>query len=156
MCLSSWERLLPRPCSIQTIESLKRLVHLFSDVLKSVEFVLIEHNKINKAAIGKSFSLFYDTTFRDYDSAFPAPVELLSNLKKAFLLNEYWVPMSWNKDGVEVLVDDPRDLNKTDNIRALMKTNRINFTVAIREDIEKYIAQFFDGGPQARSKPVRC
>ena len=116
---------------------------------KSVEFVLIEHNKISKQAIGKSFSLFYDTKFREYDASFTVPVELLTNLKKAFLLNEFWVPMSWDKDGVEVLVDDPRDLNKTDNIKTLMKTNRINFTVAIREDIEQYIRHFFDGDQTA-------
>ncbi len=36
-------------------------------------------------------------------------------------------------------------MNKTDNIKALMKTSRINFTVAIREDIEQYIKLFFDG-----------
>jgi type II secretory ATPase GspE/PulE/Tfp pilus assembly ATPase PilB-like protein len=129
-----------------TTDQLQQAFALAKKMNKSVEFVLIEHNKINKAAIGKSFSLFYDTPFRDYDAAITAPVELLSNLKKAFLLNEYWVPMSWDKEGVEVLVDDPRDLNKTDNIRALMKTSRINFTVAIREDIEKFITQFFDGG----------
>ena len=129
-----------------TTDQLQKAFALAKKMNKSVEFVLIEHNKINKAAIAKSFSLFYDTTFRDYDPALAAPVELLSNLKKTFLLNEYWVPMSWDKEGVEVLVDDPRDLNKTDNIKALMKTSRINFTVAIREDIEKYIAQFFDGG----------
>jgi type II secretory ATPase GspE/PulE/Tfp pilus assembly ATPase PilB-like protein len=116
---------------------------------KSVEFVLIENNKISKQDIGKSFSLFYDTKFRDYDASFTVPVELLTNLKKAFLLNEFWVPMSWDKDGVEILVDDPRDLNKTDNIKALMKTSRINFTVAIREDIEQYIRHFFDGDQAA-------
>jgi type II secretory ATPase GspE/PulE/Tfp pilus assembly ATPase PilB-like protein/tetratricopeptide (TPR) repeat protein len=137
-----------------TTDGLQQAFALAKKMNKSVEFVLIEHNKINKTAIGKSFSLFYDTTFRDYDSSFPAPVELLSNLKKAFLLNEYWVPMSWDKEGVEVLVDDPRDLNKTDNIRALMKTNRINFTVAIREDIEKYISQFFDGGAATSESAV--
>jgi type II secretory ATPase GspE/PulE/Tfp pilus assembly ATPase PilB-like protein len=135
-----------------TTDELQKAFALAKKMNKSVEFVLIEHNKINKEVIGKSFSLFYDTTFRDYDSSFPAPVELLSNLKKSFLLNECWVPMSWDKDGVEVLVNDPRDLNKTDNIKALMKTNRINFTVAIREDIEKFISQFFDGGPQAGEK----
>jgi tetratricopeptide (TPR) repeat protein len=128
-----------------TTDQLQQAFALAKKMKKSVEFVLIEHNKINKAAIGKSFSLFYDTSFRQYDPAFTAPVELLSNLKKTFLLNEYWVPMSWDKEGVEILVDDPRDLNKTDNIRALMKTRRINFTVAIREDIEQYIKQFFDG-----------
>ena len=132
-----------------TTQQLQQAFALAKKMNKSVEFVLIEHNKINKAAIGKSFSLFYDTQFRDYDPSFTVPVELLSNLKKAFLLNEYWVPMTWDKEGVEILVDDPRDLNKTDNIRALMKTNRINFTVAIREDIEQYIKLFFEGGQQA-------
>ena len=129
-----------------TTDQLQKAFALAKKMNRSVEFVLIEHNKISKAAIGKSFSLFYDTTFREFDAAFTAPVELLSNLKKAFLLNEYWVPMSWDKDGVEILVDDPRDLNKTDNIKALMKTSRINFTVAIREDIEQFIKNFFDGG----------
>jgi type II secretory ATPase GspE/PulE/Tfp pilus assembly ATPase PilB-like protein/tetratricopeptide (TPR) repeat protein len=132
-----------------TTEQLQQAFALAKKMNKSVEFVLIEHNKINKAAIGKSFSLFFDTHFRDYDPSFTVPVELLSNLKKAFLLNEYWVPMSWDKEGVEILVDDPRDLNKTDNIKALMKTSRINFTVAIREDIEQYINRFFDSGQHA-------
>ena len=131
---------------IVTTDQLQQAFALSKKMNKSVEFVLTEHNKIGKAAIGKSFSLFYDTTFHEYDPNFTVPVELLSNLKKAFLLNEYWVPMAWDKDGVEILVDDPRDLNKTDNIKALMKTGRINFTVAIREDIEQYIKLFFDGG----------
>jgi type II secretory ATPase GspE/PulE/Tfp pilus assembly ATPase PilB-like protein len=132
-----------------TTEKLQQAFTLAKKMNKSVEFVLIEHNKINKTAIGKSFSLFYDTQFRDYDPSITVPVELLSNLKKTFLLNECWVPISWDKDGVEILVDDPRDLNKTDNIKSLMKTNQINFTVAIREDIEQYIKLFFDG-----SQPV--
>jgi type II secretory ATPase GspE/PulE/Tfp pilus assembly ATPase PilB-like protein len=132
-----------------TTDQLQKAFGLAKQMNKSVEFVLIEHNKIRKTAIAKSFSLFYDTIFREFDPSFTTPVELLSNLKKAFLLNEYWVPMSWDKEGVEILVDDPRDLNKTDNIKTLMKTSRINFTVAIREDIEQYINKFFDGGPAA-------
>ena len=133
-----------------TTDELQKAFALSKQMNKSVEHVLIENNKIKKTAIGKSFSLFYDTTFREFDPKFTVPVELLSNLKKAFLLNEYWVPMSWDKDGVEILVDDPRDLNKTDNIRALMKTSRIHFTVAIREDIEQYIKRFFDGNAQTQ------
>ena len=132
-----------------TTDQLQQAFALAKKLNKSVEFVLIEHNKISKEAIGTSFSLFYDTKFRGYDASFTVPVELLTSLKKAFLLNEFWVPMNWDKDGVEVLVDDPRDLNKTDNIKALMKTTRINFTVAIREDIEQYIRHFFDGNQAA-------
>jgi type II secretory ATPase GspE/PulE/Tfp pilus assembly ATPase PilB-like protein/tetratricopeptide (TPR) repeat protein len=135
---------------IVTADQLQKAFALSKKTNKSVEHVLIEHFQVKKEAIGKSFSLFYDCSFREYDPDFPVPVELLSKLKKAFLLNEYWVPLSWDKDTIEILVDDPRDLNKTDNIKSLLKTGKINFCVAIREDIQKYIEYFFD----AKDSPV--
>lgn len=129
-----------------TTDKLQQAFALSKKMKKSVEFVLIEHLHIKKEAIGKSFSLFYGCPFRPYDSSFPIPVELLSNLKQSFLLNELWIPLSWGKEGVEILVDDPRNLNKTDNIRTLMKTGKINFSVAIREDIIEFIRHFFNQG----------
>ena len=41
-------------------------------------------------------------------------------------------------------MDDPKDLRKTDHIRALMGNQKILFSVAIKEDVEKYINHFFD------------
>jgi type II secretory ATPase GspE/PulE/Tfp pilus assembly ATPase PilB-like protein len=134
-----------------TTDQLQKAFTLSKKINRSVEHVLIEHFHVKKEAIGKSFSLFYGCPFREYDPAFPVPVELLPRLKKKFLLNEYWVPMTWEKDIVEILVDDPRDLNKTDNIKSLLKTDRINFSVAIREDIQEYINRFFDAG----QRPVK-
>jgi type II secretory ATPase GspE/PulE/Tfp pilus assembly ATPase PilB-like protein/tetratricopeptide (TPR) repeat protein len=130
--------------NIVTTDKLQQAFALSKKMNKSVEFVLLEHFHIDKDALGKSFSLFYGCPFRAYDPEFPVPTELLRNLKKAFLLNEIWIPLSWSNEGVEVLVDDPRDLNKTDNIKTLMKTRKINFSVAIREDIQEYIKLFFD------------
>jgi type II secretory ATPase GspE/PulE/Tfp pilus assembly ATPase PilB-like protein len=129
---------------IVTTDKLQQAFALSKKMNKSVEFVLLQHFHIKKEAIGKSFSLFYGCPFRAFDPEFPVPTELLRNLKKAFLLNEIWIPLSWSKDGVELLVDDPRDLNKTDNIKALMKTSKFNFSVAIREDIQEFIRLFFD------------
>ena len=70
------------------------------------------------------------------------------------MLNELWIPISWDKQGVEILVDDPRDLNKTDNIKTLMKTGKITFSVAIREDIQAFIRLFFDPNKQMGGKAV--
>jgi len=125
-------------------DQLQEAFALSKKMNKSVEFVLIEQFQINKESIGKSFSLFYGCSYRAYDASIPVPVELLANVKKAFLLNEIWVPLSWDKNGMEVLIDDPRDLNKTDNIKTLMRTTKINFSVAIREDIQQFIRNFFD------------
>jgi type II secretory ATPase GspE/PulE/Tfp pilus assembly ATPase PilB-like protein len=131
-----------------TTDKLQQAFALSKKMKKSVEYVLIEHFQVSKAAIGKSFSLYYGCPFRPYDEKFPVPVELLSNLKQAFLLNAVWIPLSWDKKGVEILVDDPRDLNKTDNIKTLMKTGKITFSVAIREDIQSFIRLFFDPNKQ--------
>jgi len=131
---------------IVTTDQLQKAFALSKKINKSIEFILIDQFKINKAEIGKSFSAFYGCPFRNYDQKIPAPVELLGNLKKAFLLNEIWIPLSWNKEGLEILVDDPKNLNKSDNIKTLMKTRKINFSVGIKEDIEDYIKRFFDAG----------
>jgi type II secretory ATPase GspE/PulE/Tfp pilus assembly ATPase PilB-like protein len=130
--------------NIVTSQQLQRAFGLSKKLNKSVEHVLIETYKIKKDVIGKAFEQFYGCKFRSFDPGMPAPVELLANLKKTFLLNEVWIPVSWSKDGIEVLVDDPRNLNKTDNIKALMKTAKIHFSVATREDIQAFISNFFN------------
>src|SRR3989339_1237384 len=101
---------------------------------KSVEMMLIESFKIKKEELGKSLSMFYNYPFKDYDPDIPIPVELISKLKKSFLLHYTWVPLSWGKNYLEILVDDPRDLRKTDHIRALMTNQKLRFSVGIRED----------------------
>ncbi len=135
-----------------TTDKLQQAFALSKKMKKSVEFVLIEHFHIKKEALGKSFSFYYGCPFRPYDDSFPVPVELLKNLKKTFLLNELWIPLSWDKNGVEILVDDPKNLNKTDNIKTLMKTGKIHFSVAIREDIQEFIRLFFDPNKQMASE----
>jgi type II secretory ATPase GspE/PulE/Tfp pilus assembly ATPase PilB-like protein len=127
-----------------TPEKLQKALALSKKMGRSVEYVLVEHFRIKKEELGKSLSLFYGCPFKTYDPALPTPVELVRNLKKQFLMHELWVPLSWSKEGIEILIDDPKDLNKTDHIRALVKTKKINFSVAIKEDIEPYIKRFFD------------
>jgi type II secretory ATPase GspE/PulE/Tfp pilus assembly ATPase PilB-like protein len=128
---------------ILNTEQLQQAANLSKQTRKSVEAVLNENFGIAKDDIAKSFSQYYGCPFKHYEDDLATPYELLGNLKKAFLKHELWVPLAWGKDGVLVLVDDPRDLNKTDNIKALMKTNKINFNVATREDIEAYINRFY-------------
>jgi len=126
-----------------TTDQLKKALEMSKKMKKSVETILIEQFRITKENIGESLSLYYGCAFKAYDTTIATPVELIQNLKQQFLIQESWVPLAWDKSGVEVLVDDPKDLNKTDNIRSLIRS-KINVSVAIREDIEAYIRLFFD------------
>ncbi len=133
---------------IVTISQLQQALSLSKKMDKSVEFVLIDHFKISRDAIGKSLSEFYDCAFRSFDADLPVPVEIISNLKQPYLLHAGWVPLSWGKKGLEILMDDPRDLRKIDQVTGLMKANRIEFSVGIKEDIERFIQHFFENKPE--------
>jgi len=129
---------------IVTTNQLQKALVLSKTMKKSVEFILVEQFRVQKEELGKSISFFYGCPFKMYNPEFPTPVELINNLKKPFLLHETWVPLSWDKNVIKVLIDDPRDLSRTDHIRTLLKTNKIEFSVAIKEDIEAFIKRFFD------------
>jgi len=127
-----------------TTHQLQEALAISKKIGKSVEFVLVDRFKVKKKEVGKSLSLFYGCPFHDFDPEAPVPFELTNKLKKSFLLYYVWVPLNWDKTGVEILVDDPKDLRKTDHIKALMTNQKINLSVGIKEDIEKYINSFFD------------
>jgi len=130
-----------------TPQDLQRAFGLAKKLKKSVESVLMDQFKVPKADIGKSLSMYYGCPFREFDPKVQVPSELIRNLKKSFLLHDLWVPLSWSKEGVEILVDDPGDLSKTGQIGGLLKSRRLTFSVGIKEDIEQYIHHFFEHPP---------
>jgi len=117
---------------------------------KSVEFILQETFHIDLDDIGKSLSVFYGCPFTEYNSEITAPYEFLANLKKAYLIQNSWVPVNWeiSTGTIDILIDDPNDLNKTDSISVVLKTKKITFLVGIKEDIVKIINQSFDSSRQ--------
>jgi type II secretory ATPase GspE/PulE/Tfp pilus assembly ATPase PilB-like protein len=129
---------------VVSANQLQEALAIAKKISKSVDFVLVDRFKIDVQELGKSLAMFYGCTFRRFDPETPVPFELINNLKKSFLLYYVWVPLAWDKAGIEILVDDPKDLRKTDHIRALMGNQKILFSVAIKEDVEKFINHFFD------------
>jgi len=127
-----------------TTNQLQEALAISKKIGKSVEFVLTDRFSVKKDEVGKSLSLFYGIPFRKFDPETPVPIELINKLKKSFLLYYVWVPLNWDKGGVEILVDDPNDLRKTDHIKALMPNQKVNISVGFKEDIEKFINHFFD------------
>ncbi|WP_051327844.1 ATPase, T2SS/T4P/T4SS family [Desulfatirhabdium butyrativorans] len=111
---------------------------------KSVETVLIEEFQIPKPEIGESLSRYYGCPFRSFDPQANLPKEISRSLKKSFLLHDMWVPVNWSNNTIEILVDDPKDIRKTDHIKALIKIQQIHLCVGIREDIERFIHLLFD------------
>ncbi|MGM0427109.1 MAG: GspE/PulE family protein [Thermodesulfobacteriota bacterium] len=137
--------------NLVTRGQLQTALSMSKKMRKSVEFVLMQQFKVKKSDIGKSLSLFHGCPFKRFKTETPVPVELIRNFKKAFLLHDLWVPIGWDAEGVEILIDDPGDLRKTSQIKGLTKSNKIRFCVGIKEDIEQYIILFFDKAKEEKS-----
>jgi type II secretory ATPase GspE/PulE/Tfp pilus assembly ATPase PilB-like protein len=129
---------------IVTTEQLLQALAQSKKTKQTVEHVLVTQFRISKQDIGQSLTDCYRHPFKAYDPDLSPPIELLGNLKKSFLLQDRWVPLGWDKDCIEVLIDDPINLNKIDIVKALLKSSKTKFYVGIREDIEAYIKLFFD------------
>ncbi len=131
---------------IVNTDQLQKALALSKKMKKSVEAVLMEQFKTTKEDIGKSLSAYYNCPFKIFDPKMEVPFELISNLKKPFLIQDVWVPLHWEIDHIEILIDDPKDLSKRDHAKALFNTNKFVFSVGIKEDIVEIINQFFAQG----------
>jgi type II secretory ATPase GspE/PulE/Tfp pilus assembly ATPase PilB-like protein len=132
--------------NIVNTDQLQKALALSKKMKKSVEAVLMEQFKTSKKEIGKSLSAYYGCPFKVFDSKMEVPYELISNLKKPFLIQDVWVPLNWEIDHIEILIDDPKDLSKLDHAKALFNTGKFTFAVGIKEDIVEIINHFFAQG----------
>jgi len=131
---------------IVNTDQLQKALALSKKMKKSVEAVLMEQFKTSREDIGKSLSAYYNCPFKVFDSKMEVPYELISNLKKPFLIQDVWVPLHWEIDHIEILIDDPMDLSKLDHAKALFNTSKFTFSVGIQEDIVEIINHFFSQG----------
>jgi len=107
-----------------------------------IESVLMSELKVSKKDIGQSLSNFFKVPFVEYNKNTPIPGDLLANVKVPFLKKNFWVPLKTEDDKIIIIIDNPHDLQKTDGIKALMAGKKIQFHVALREDILEYIKLF--------------
>jgi type II secretory ATPase GspE/PulE/Tfp pilus assembly ATPase PilB-like protein len=123
----------------------KELERAIADARKRrepIENVLMTDFKVPKEEIGKALSKFYKTAFVQFDKNAPIPGELLAKVKVPFMKSNCFVPLRVEGGRVLVAIDDPRDLQRVDNIRILFGGRQVTFAVALREDIQAYIALF--------------
>lgn len=104
-----------------------------------VESVLIDEYRLPKKDIGESLSRYFKCPFLEFDErAVPDPA-LIKGINFDYLKANYWVPLRREEDIVDILVDDPKDLQKTEHIQILMKGLQLKFFVGMRKDILQYL-----------------
>ncbi len=118
-----------------------------------VEAVLVKEFSILREDVLKSLSLFYGTDYIVFDQNLPPLPDLLNRVKPDRLKKELWVPVKIENGVLNIAMDEPSDLQKQDYIKFIYpEYKRINFLVALRDDIETYIDYFYKLGKYAEDK----
>lgn len=111
---------------------------------RMMDEVLLDDFKIDKQKLGESLSAYYETDFVSFDPSIEAPFELyeLKNLDPLFLKRYGWVPLKKEGKNIVVLINNPFDLGRLDEVRFIFGTSQIIPQVAISRDIEHFIDHF--------------
>ncbi len=71
----------------------------------------------------------------EYSDRLAIDAELLKPLNADYLRKNFWTPIRRDKGGVEILIDDPNDLDKVQDIKRIFPGQSLRFAVGLRRDI---------------------
>jgi type II secretory ATPase GspE/PulE/Tfp pilus assembly ATPase PilB-like protein len=106
---------------------------------QDLETILLDKYKIPKTELVKSLSQFYKCPHVEYDEKIIPDPELVKPLNIEFLKKNFWMPLRRDKTVIEVLIDDPNDLDKIQDIKRSFPGQSIKFSVCLRRDIGQFI-----------------
>jgi type II secretory ATPase GspE/PulE/Tfp pilus assembly ATPase PilB-like protein len=103
------------------------------------ESILIEKYKVPKLEIGKSLAQFYKCPYIEYSDRTLVDVELLKNLNVDYLKKNHWMPLKRDRTAIEILTDDPGDLDRVADIKRTFPGLNIRFAISLRRDIAQFL-----------------
>ncbi|PID41008.1 MAG: pilus assembly protein [Proteobacteria bacterium] len=123
----------------------KELAKAISDAAQKkepVSTILMKDYEIPKKEIGSALEKYFKTNFIEYNPSYPIPGDLIQGLKVSFMRTNIWVPLKSEDNKVVVAVDNPHDLKKIDEIKALFPGRLVTFYVSLKQDILDFIKLF--------------
>lgn len=108
--------------------------------MSDLESILIEKYKVPKVDIGKSLAQFYRCPYIEYSERTIVDVDLLKNLNVDYLKKNHWMPLKRDRTAIEILTDDPGDLDRVQDIKRTFPGLNIRFAVSLRRDISQFLS----------------
>ena len=109
---------------------------------------------VNADDIGASLELYYQTPFVRF-SENPVSEQTLKGINRQYLLNNLWVPLQVRGGKAVVLVHNPHDSEKIEEIRRIMNVGEYEFKVGLPEEIMAFLgdrSQLLRSGAAVKGK----
>ncbi len=104
-----------------------------------LETVLLDKYRVPKSDLGAALSEFYQCPYVSFDERTVIDPDLLKNLSFDYLRKNSWIPLKRQGTVLDIVINDPHDLEKGLDIRRAFPGATIRFSVGLRRDIEQYL-----------------
>ena len=122
--------------------------------LSDFESILIEKYKVPKLEIGKSLAQFHKCPYIEYNDRTLADIELLKNLNVDYLKKNHWMPLKRDRTAIEILTDDPSDLDRVADIKRTFPGLNIRFAISLRRDIAQFLGSATGQGDTSSTRKL--
>ncbi len=123
----------------------EQLRAVLAEGVNDPDAMLLGTFKISKADLGESLARFYNTDFVPFSTSKEPPFELFEKrrLDPDFLKRYGWAPFAQEGNTITVLMTNPFDLGRLDEIRFIYGTSGIVAKVTLQGDLEQFIEHFY-------------
>src|SRR5574341_1049994 len=122
----------------------------------NLEALLIDKFKVPQSAVAKLLGQYYQCPHVEFDERLVIDPALLKPLRAEFLKKNFWVPLRVEAgDDIQILVDNPNDSDKVQNIKRMFPGRTLHLAVGLRRDILKFIRQGLQEPESASRTDIR-
>ncbi|MGQ9859003.1 MAG: ATPase, T2SS/T4P/T4SS family [Thermodesulfobacteriota bacterium] len=120
------------------------------------EAILMTEHQISREDLARSLAAFYGCGYLLFHEKIPLDPELMRGIRPDYLLRRMWAPVCRVDGRPLVVLDDPRDLAKVDEIHAHEHLRNCEVRVSLKEDIVRFIQAQSSGREQSRSQVLQA
>jgi type II secretory ATPase GspE/PulE/Tfp pilus assembly ATPase PilB-like protein len=115
---------------------------------RGLESILMSEYEIPKKYIMAALGKYFNAETVEFSENAPIPGQLMTGLKIPFLRNNVWVPLGEEDGKIVIAIDNPQDLQRISEIKALFPGKSFIFRIALKQDILELIKLFSEDEQQ--------
>ena len=111
-----------------------------------IESILLNDFKVKRNDYGKSLEEFYKVPYMGYSDQITLRQSLFTGLNTNFLAKNNWLPVEKDDNKVTILIDNPANQDKIQNIKLIFSKKALEFKVGLKADIHDFLKITPQGG----------
>lgn len=108
-----------------------------------LEDVLIDEFQVSPEQIGQALAKFFNVPYEPFQADRVIDVELIKRLKRQYVDETGWLPVSDEKSGMTVLALDPEQVKATRVVSMIFPGAHLHFKTTTRREFKQTVDQFF-------------